>query len=248
MCESAPVQESGWQGWLPIPPAEPLHGTGPWIDLSHSLSPSMPRQPFFPVPVFERFMTLSEHPLNVTHMDVIAHLGTHVDSPRHCFEDAPAFEEVPLHRLCGAGLVWRVEVDSDMEIGPEQLEPAGELLRRGDILLLNTGLHHSAHHDAYQDHPSLSLAGAQWLIDHGVKLIGVDTPTPDAAHHRRPEGFKFPVHRRLLGHGVLIAEHLTNLDRLDGRRVEVLCNALNIAGADGAPCRIVARPLEAQSG
>jgi len=244
MCDCVPARANGWQGWRPLPPARPLRAAGPWIDLSHPLGPNMPRQPFFPVPSFERFMSVPEAPLNVTRIDMIAHLGTHVDSPRHCYDDAPAFEDVPLERLHGAGVVWPLRVAPEQEIGPAELEPVAALLRPGDMLLLNTGLHHAAASDAYQDHPSLGLDGAQWLIEHDVKLVGVDMPTPDAAHHRRAPGFDFPVHRLLLAHGVLIAEHLTNLDPLNGRRVEVLCNALNIAGGDGAPTRILARALE----
>lgn len=246
MCDCNAEPGSGWQGWPELPSPAALRASGPWIDLSHRLSADMPRQPFFPVPSFERFRSLPDFPLNITRIDMIAHLGTHVDSPRHSFNDGPAFEDVPLERLAGAGLVWRVEPGPDHEIGPAQLEPAAALLERGDILILNTGMHHLAHSEQYQDHPSLSLAGAQWIIDHGVKLLAVDTPTPDAAHRRRAPGFDFPVHRLLLAHGVLIAEHLTNLDRLSGRRVEVLCNALNIAGGDGAPARILARALDDQ--
>lgn len=243
MCDCTFVPGTGWKGWIELPPQAAVESDGAWVDLSHPLSSAMPRQSFFPVPSFKRFLSIPEFHLNVTRIDMIAHLGTHVDSPRHCFHDGPAFEDVPLERLSGPGLVWRIDVAPDQEIGPEHLQPAAALLQRGDILVLNTGLHHAAGTDRYNDHPALGMAGAQWIIDHGIKLLAVDTPTPDAALMRRQEGFSFPVHRLLLAHGVLIAEHLTNLDSLTGRRVEVLCNALNITGSDGAPARILARPL-----
>jgi kynurenine formamidase len=56
-----------------------------------------------------------------------------------------------------------------------------------------------------------------------------------------------PVHKILLSRGVLIAEHLTGLASLSGQRVEIIIGALNVEGADGAPARIFARPLEAQA-
>ena len=86
------------------------------------------------------------------------------------------------------------------------------------------------------------MAAAQWLVERGVKLVGVDFATPDLAVDRRAEGFDWPVHHILLSHGVLIAEHLTNLHALAGRRIEAMFLALNIEGADGAPARVVARP------
>lgn len=247
MCDSHPGRDHGWLGWLDLPEQGPLIPVGDWVDLSHPLSDRMPRQPFFPQPGFSRFMSAPGQPLNVTHIDMIAHIGTHVDSPRHVYNDGPAFEDVPLQRLSGSGLAWPVQADSDGLIGPDQLEPALEKFRPGDCLLLNTGSYHSAASPEYQKHPSLSLAGAQWLVDHRVKLVGVDTPTPDLAHHKREPGFDFPIHRLLLAHGVLIAEHLTNLESLNFCRVEVMCNALNISGADGAPCRILARPISQHS-
>jgi len=145
--------------------------------------------------------------------------------------------------LSGAGLICRVETDGGCEIGPAQLEAACVGLEPGDILVLNTGMHHLAYSDAYQNHPWLSVAAAQWLVDRQVKMLAVDTPTPEMPHEHRGPGFDFPVHERLLGHGVLVAEHLTNLDALTGQRVEILCNALNIRGGDGAPTRILARRL-----
>ena len=43
---------------------------------------------------------------------------------------------------------------------------------------------------------------------------------------------------------MLIAEHMTNLSVLASRRVEIMFLALNIFGSDGAPARVVARPID----
>ena len=63
----------------------------------------------------------------------------------------------------------------------------------------------------------------------------------------RPHGFDWPVHHVLLGHGVLIAEHLTNLRPLAGRRIEAMFLALAIEGSDGGPARVIARALDDES-
>lgn len=95
----------------------------------------------------------------------------------------------------------------------------------------------------YADHPSLAAAAAEWLLRQGIKMLGIDSSTSDLPAHRRPEGFSWPVHQLLLGHGILIAEHLTNLTPLAGLRVEVMLCALSIVDSDDAPVRALARPL-----
>jgi kynurenine formamidase len=93
----------------------------------------------------------------------------------------------------------------------------------------------------YQQNPALTVDAAEWLVTQGVKLLGVDFATPDLAVDRRPPGFDWPVHHVLLSQGVLIAENLTNLRPLTGRRIEAMFLALNVVGADGGPVRAVGR-------
>ena len=77
-----------------------------------------------------------------------------------------------------------------------------------------------------------------------MKLVAVDTITPDLPHDLRPEDFDYPVHCALLQRGILIAEQLANLDSVSGRRVEFLFGAILISDCDGAPSRVLARALE----
>ena len=92
---------------------------------------------------------------------------------------------------------------------------------------------------------TITIDAADWLVSHQVKLLGVDFSTPDLTAHKRPAGFTWPVHQILLSQGVLVAEHLTNLRSLANQRVEAMFLALPIAGSDGTPARVLARPLVA---
>ena len=78
-------------------------------------------------------------------------------------------------------------------------------------------------------------------------MLGVDFATPDLALPRRAPDFDWPVHKVLLGNGVLIAENLADFGVLAGQRVEIICGALNIEGADGSPARILARTIGASA-
>jgi arylformamidase len=244
MCDPAGARGRGWRGWKPIP--EPVAGIpdGPWLDLSHRLNAAMPRVPTFPPPVVRKRMCMPADPLNVTEFSMVVHTGTHIDAPRHFFEDGPALEGIPLPRLHGPGVVWGLDgLAPESLIEVSHLEAARPLLRPGDILALDTGWSRLAGTEAYEAHPSLSLDAAAWLVDRAVKLLACDFPTPDMPVHRRPPGFDWPVHKRLLGDGVLICEHLRGHIPLSGRRAEFMLNALNIEGSDGAPARVLARAV-----
>lgn len=248
MCDSNQTRGQGWKGWSNIPSpvsSVPSGSTSPWIELSHTVSEAMPKLKSFPKPVFKRVRSIPEHPLNVTEMSFIVHCGTHVDSPRHFFLDGPAFEEIPFDRLWGPGLVWPIHLDKDERcIDVQHLKKALSLIKPGDMLLLNSHFHEQVGSVAYEeDHPFLSVAAAEWIVDRGVKFLGVDMPTPELPVDKRAADFDYPIHKRLLSQGILVAEHLTNLTQLNGHRVEIMCNALNIEGSDGSPARLIARKI-----
>jgi kynurenine formamidase len=242
VCDSRESEAgSGWRGWNTSEGAAPAGPAGDWIDLTWPLSPDVPRLASFPPPTIGRFAGIPEQPFNVTELSMVVHVGTHVDSPRHFFVDGPAFEDVPLSRLMGPGVVWRIDAPFESTIEPEDLDRMRPTLEPGDILLLDTGAAAHVGTPDYHRHPSLSTRSAEWLVEKQVKLLGVDASTPELPISLRPPEFDFPVHRTLLRDGLLIAEQVTNLRALAGHRVEVVFLALNIVGGDGAPARVLGR-------
>lgn len=238
-----PVRPARWHGWLPAgtPPAP--RGAGPWLELSHVLRADLSRVSAFPAARFERLYEMPRDPMNATTMSMVCHFGTHVDAPCHFIPGAPAFHEIPLERLHGPGVVWRLECAPGGTIAAAQLARCQPAMRPGDIVLLDAGWAERFGGPDYDDNPALGVDAAEWLVAGEAKLVGVDFATPDLAVPRRPPGFDWPVHHVLLGHGVLIAEHLRNLRPLAGRRIEAMFLALAIEGSDGGPARVVARPI-----
>ncbi len=232
-----------WHGWAPCPVAERPPDAGPWLELSHPLRADLSRVAAFPAARFERLYEMPRDAMNATTMQMVCHYGTHVDAPCHFIPGAPAFDQIPLDRLHGRGVVWRLESAPGGTITVDALAAATPSMRPGDIVLLDTGWAERFGRPDYDDNPALDVAAAEWLVARGAKLVGVDFATPDLAVPRRPAGFAWPVHHVLLGHGVLIAEHLTNLRPLAGRRIEAMFLALAIVGSDGAPARVVARAV-----
>lgn len=246
MCDS-PARSGyrGWRGWLALPASRAAVPRGDWIDLTYPLSADVPRVASFAPPAFTRIAEMPDKPLNVTRMDTIVHMGTHLDAPRHFFLDGPAMEAIPLDRMMGRGVVVRIEKAAYGVIEPADLERASPGIEAGDIVAIDTAWGPRWGTPEWDRQPCLSVEAARWLLDKRVKMLAVDTPTPDLPLDRRSADFTWPVHRALLAHGVLIAEQLANLGELAGQRVEFTFGALPIAGSDGSPARVLARAVEA---
>ena len=214
-----------------------------WLDLSHPIDPSAAPIGSFDVSAkLSHIKRMPRDPLNVSVVELCCHDGTHLDAPCHFIEGGEAIGEVEVQRLCGEGVVLRVSAEPFELIEPHHLEAGGPRVRKGDIVFLDSGWSGHVGKSSYFSHPSLSAAAAEWLVEREVRLLGVDFVSPDLSASRRSEGFDWPIHQTLLRGGTLVAENLTNLEPLSGRRIEALCLPLPIVGADGSPARILARP------
>ena len=171
-------------------------------------------------------------PANVSSLKLGSHTGTHMDAPLHFIEGAKSIDTVPLEVLIGPALV--LEVDADRLIEPQHLTDA-RIAKHERVLLKTRNSKLWDRQSFERQYVSLSLDGARSLIERGVKLIGID--------YLSVEGFGVqghPVHKTLLGAGIVIVEGL------DFRKVtpgiyELYCLPLRIAGGDGAPCRAILR-------
>ncbi len=231
-----------FRGWLDVPPAR-FGGAGDWADLSYALTEDLSRSPSFPRPVIKKIEELPADPANVTHLSMAVHHGTHVDAPSHFYVDGPTIDQIPLDRFMGAGVLYRVAVEAGGQVEPEHLLASAGAPGPGDIVLIDTGWHRRIGTPEYGDAPSLSVATADWLVEHRVKLVGIDAATPDLPAHRRSEGFDWPVHQRLLRNGILIAEHMANLGALEPGRVDVFFGVTAVVGADAGPARVIGRNI-----
>lgn len=229
-----------WRGWLTSP--EAIFGANEnWIDLSHHITEDLSRSPAFPKPAITKLEELPRDPANVTHVSMAVHHGTHVDAPSHFYADGPTIDQVPFDRFYGSGVLYRVPVEAGHIIETSHILESGLPPQPGDIVLIDTGWHKFMGAPEYADAPSLSSELAQWLVDHQVKLVGIDASTPDLPAHRRGPGFDWPVHQILLSNGVLIAEHMANLSALNPGRIEIFFGVTSVVGADAGPARVIAR-------
>lgn len=206
------------------------------IDLTHSVSPDMPVYPGTEPPGFSEACTLDKDGFKEMVITLYSHTGTHMDSPAHLFDGGKTLDAYEPGRFCGPALVLDLsERTGTIEI--EDLLQYKEKMQRVDFLLLHTGWGKLWGSEQYfTGFPVLSPEAARWLVQQGVKAIGVDAVSVDPVESMSA----LPVHQILLGCDVLIIENLTNLDLLVNREFTLCCLPLKIAWADGAPVRAMA--------
>jgi kynurenine formamidase len=209
----------------------------PTIDLSHPLDASTPAYPGIPKFCCTPLLTLESHGCAVSALTLSSHTGTHIDAPAHFVAGGKCVDEIDLSVLVGPAVV--VDLTAKTAHAPiEAADLAPALERAPQILLLRTGWsRHWPAFDAYATNPYLTVEAAQAVVDAGVRVLGVDTLSPDAVGST-----DFAAHHILLGAGCIIAENLTNLDALpddmDGWIVNLV--PLRLAGCDGSPIRAFA--------
>lgn len=207
-------------------------------DLTQPFYEGMSRMSFMPSPIVR---TLPGTRAHVQEIVALTHVGTHMDAPLHVVPDGKTIDEIPLGQVIGEGVIVDVAKSRVEPITKKDIENSQPPIDAGDIVFLYTGWGAKFGTPEYDPHPYLSEEAAEYLVGKNVKIVGLDTLTPDLPGPLRPkEGFKGPIHRILLGNGVLIIENLANLDQVAGKRLRLFAAPLKIRGGDGGYVRVFA--------
>ena len=192
-------------------------------------------------------------------IEAITHTGTHVDAPYHYgaeSEGRPArrIDEVPLEWCFAPGV--RLDVRhkaageeitvADLEAALSEIDHA---LSEREIVLLWTGADARLESPEYFRQPGLGRDGVLWLVEQGVRVIGIDAYTIDrpfadmlADYRRTGDGRHiWPAHFAGITREYCQIEKLANLDRLPRPHgFWVSCLPVKIARASAGWCRAVA--------
>lgn len=169
---------------------------------------------------------------NVSTLSMSVHTGTHVDAPSHFVADGRTVDKLLLKVLFGRAYVLHLP---DTDLVTAQVLAQAELPPRTRRVLLktrNSDYWLEEQLDFQSEFVALSSDGAQYLVDRGVQLIGIDylSVAPFNESER--------IHQIILGAGVVILEGL-DLSRVSEGRYNLYCLPLKLEGLDGAPARAV---------
>jgi arylformamidase len=204
-------------------------------DVSLPITSNLPTWPGDPKIIIDRFSKIEAGAdANVTQISMCAHVGTHVDAPFHFLGgDTLTVDRLPLNLLTGRAYVMQLDNEVDL-ISASVLKQAQIPLRTRRLLFKtrNSGLWLKPEAEFKRDFVAISEDGAHFLVEHGIKLVGVD--------YLSVAPFNAPVqtHRILLQAGIVVVEGL-DLSKIAPGRYSMYCLPLKIVGADGAPARVI---------
>jgi kynurenine formamidase len=213
------------------------------IDLSHTIEDGLVTYKGLPAPHICDFWSREQSKefyedgseFQIARIEMVANTGTYLDAPFHRFEEGNDLSKLELENLADLeGVVVRVPHTETLEIDRSRFEG---LNLEGRAVLVHTGWdRHWNTQTYYENHPYLTKEAAEYLRDNNVKLVGIDSHNIDNTAYKTR-----PVHTVLLGAGILIVEHLCNLDQLPDEGFTFTALPPKFKGVGTFPVRAVAR-------
>jgi arylformamidase len=215
------------------------------IDLSHTIEQGMITFKGLPAPIICDYLSREDSrkfyeagtEFQIGKIEMVTNTGTYVDSPFHRYADGQDLSQVGVERFAELeGIVVRADFNGGIEVGKNCFEG---LQLMGKAVLVNTNWSRHWRTDAYfEDHPFLTEEAAIFLRDGGVKLVGIDSHNIDDTRTKSR-----PVHSTLLKAGIIIAEHLCNLDQIPEGQFVFNAVPPKFKGVGTFPVRAYARML-----
>jgi arylformamidase len=202
-------------------------------DISLAITPGMPVWPGDPGVELERVTEIAKGAnSNTSRLTLGVHSGTHVDAPVHFLDGDTSVETLALETLTGRATV--VDLPQAEVLDAATLEAAS--IAPGTERLLfktrNSAYWRRGEKEFQTDFVGVDAGGAEWLVNQGVRLVGVDYLSVAPFKKSRP------THRTLLEAGVVVVEGL-DLSRVNPGTYTLYCLPLKLVGSDGAPARAI---------
>jgi arylformamidase len=202
-------------------------------DISVPISPSMHTYPGDPAVSIEPVLQIAKgDAANVSRLSLGNHTGTHLDPPAHFIPGGATIDQLDLNVLYGRARVVDLS-HIEKEITADDLERA-KLPKRVVRILVKTRNSDLWDRQGFQkEFVAFAWDAAQWLVDHGIHLVGIDYLSVESFGASEPK-----THRILLEAGIVIVEGLNLKNVLPGDYT-LACLPLKIEQGDGGPARTI---------
>jgi arylformamidase len=168
--------------------------------------------------------------VNLTELSMSIHTGTHIDAPLHFLPNGKPIDSLSLNVFMGEAQVVAMPQDVNL-ITVNILQDVCEI-NAARILFKTKNSQLWETSKFQQDYVALEASAAQWLVDQGVQLVGIDylsiAPFKDPA----------PTHKILLSNNVVIVESL-DLRSVEPGLYTLICLPLKLVGREAAPARAI---------
>jgi arylformamidase len=191
---------------------------------------------YHPVTEFKRLGKIEEIGRNTSSILLGSHIGTHMDAPSHFIRDGYTIEDTPIESCIG-----------DVTVVDARHRGKGDRLRVEDlrqyelkerVLLVFGWSKYWKTGDYLQEFPYIDSEAAQYMWENGVKLIAMDTPSPDT--QPKDEATAYKIHKFMLKKNVIFVESVINTDQIDfSKDYCLIALPLKLDKVDASPCRVV---------
>ncbi len=210
------------------------------VDLSFHIEVGMPFFPSGKHTPFEvsKTCTIETAGREIRKFTIGSHCGTHIDAFCHFIPGGLSIDELPLNRVAGEALLVNLaplQPQTVIEIDDIAGKMTDEKIEK---LIIRTGWSKFWKTEQYfKDWPLLSNKCAKFIIEKGVKLLGLDFPSPDPAYKGKENEKDSPIHKLLFKNDVILVEYLNNLAELGEGKIFFSAIPLKLKDFDGSPVR-----------
>ena len=183
------------------------------IDLTLTMSKSIPNFPGSPKPQFISWSDLRENGYNLELLFFSSHTGTHLDAPYHFVKNGLKIHEISLERLIGKAILIKLQKTSNTAITKLDIilfeKKNGKIPNNSSIFFYTGWQKNLKKNNYFSENPGLSFLAAKYLVSKKINLVGIDSPSIDLGKNE-----SFSVHRILSKNNILIVENLSNLNKI----------------------------------
>ena len=209
------------------------------IDLSLTISDSIPSFPGSPIPQFINWSDVKTDGYNLELLFLSSHTGTHLDAPYHFVKNGLKINQISLDRLIGQGIIIKLRKSTNTPITKLDIttfEKKNGLIPNHSSVFFYTGWQKNLKKQNYfTENPGLNISSAKYLASKKINLVGIDSPSIDLGKDE-----SFNVHHILSKNNILIVENLVNMNKIRSKKFTFTILPLKLKDATGSPVRAIA--------
>jgi kynurenine formamidase len=209
------------------------------IDLSLTISESIPSFPGSPTPQFINWSDLEHDGYNLELLFLSSHTGTHLDAPYHFAKNGLKINQIPLDRLIGKAVLIKLKKPKNSPITKSDVisfeKKNGKIPNHTSIFFYTSWQKNLKKGNYFTENPGLDSTAAKYLASKKINLVGIDSPSIDLGKDE-----SFCVHHILSKNNILIVENLTNLNKIKSKEFNFTILPLKLKNATGSPVRAIA--------
>lgn len=206
------------------------------VDLTLTISKSLPMFPGSPEPQSISWSTLKNDGYNLELLFLSSHTGTHMDAPFHFTNNGAKMHEISVERFLGNGILVKSENQTITKNDLQKFEEENQEIPNGASVFFYTKWQKFLKKPNYfTENPGLSESAAKYLVTKKINMVGIDSPSIDKGSNSQ-----FPVHKILSKNDILIVENLANLGKITKNPFSFAILPLKLKDATGSPVRAVA--------